>query len=212
VTRVLTVTAPPQDSAPVARFSVSPPARSTGESVSFDGSASSDSDGDAIASYQWSFGDGIQQTTTTPVVSHAYSGSGTYTAQLVVIDARGTRSSATAHVVAIVHKPPRVVSLHVKARICAKRAVRCRRHALRVRFTLVSGSSGDRVALTVRRRGHRRVLVRRTADVSTGRNLVLVSIAGLLPGRYVLTAKPAGGKAATAGFKLRQVASVRGRH
>ncbi len=58
-----------------------------GEAIQFDGSGSSDSDGE-IVFYRWGFGDG---SSVTNVVSptHTYEDSGKYTASLVVIDDKG---------------------------------------------------------------------------------------------------------------------------
>lgn len=57
---------------------------------SFDGSASSDSDG-SIASYAWDFGDGNSASAST--ASNTYSSSGTYTVTLTVTDNEGASSS-----------------------------------------------------------------------------------------------------------------------
>jgi PKD repeat protein len=58
-------------------------AGTVGVDVLFDGSASSDPDGD-IASYAWDFGDGVNGTGATP--SHAYAVAGTYNVTLMVTD------------------------------------------------------------------------------------------------------------------------------
>jgi hypothetical protein len=52
--------------------------------ITFDGSRSYDSDGGAIASYTWSFGDGTTGTGMTP--KHAYAAAGTYIVTLTVVD------------------------------------------------------------------------------------------------------------------------------
>jgi len=65
--------------------------------ITFDGSASSDSDG-TITAYNWTFGDGA--TASGRTVSHSYRTAGTYTVTLTVTDDDGARASdtATAHV------------------------------------------------------------------------------------------------------------------
>lgn len=77
------------DSPPTASFSASPPSPATGEAVTFDGSASRDSDG-TIVSYEWSFGDGSPaQTGSAATVSHTYSSPGTHHVVLTVTDDKG---------------------------------------------------------------------------------------------------------------------------
>ena len=57
-----------------------------GDTVNFDGSGSTDSDGN-ISEYRWDFGDGT--TGTGNVVSHSYTGSGSYPVTLAVRDNNG---------------------------------------------------------------------------------------------------------------------------
>jgi|GEM_PF-139736 len=86
----VTVTAAPVGNVnPTASFTNS----CTDLGCSFDGSASSDSDG-SIASYAWNFGDGSNGTGST--ASHTYASAGTYTVQLTVTDnAGGTNSTSS---------------------------------------------------------------------------------------------------------------------
>jgi chitodextrinase len=78
---------------PVASFIESKTIAQVGESISFDASASSDSDG-SIVDYEWHFGDG--GITTGVVVNHAYSVIGTYTVRLIVTDNNGATATAQA--------------------------------------------------------------------------------------------------------------------
>jgi PKD repeat protein len=72
------------------------------ESLTFDGSGSSDSDGD-IASYAWDFGDGSTGNGIT--VSHVYEQAGTYQVTLTVTDDGGSTGEIT-HSVQITEEPP----------------------------------------------------------------------------------------------------------
>ena len=77
--------------APIAALSHSPNTVLTGETVSFDASASSDTDG-TIENYSWDLdGDGTFETDTgtTPTTSHSYSENGTYLVAVKVTDDEG---------------------------------------------------------------------------------------------------------------------------
>jgi chitodextrinase len=63
-----------------------------GSSVSFNGSGSSDSDGNIMV-YNWSFGDGIYKMG--EIVGYKYSSAGTYLVELTVTDDDGATHSAT---------------------------------------------------------------------------------------------------------------------
>ena len=93
-------TPPPPNVDPVASFTSS----CTGLTCSFNGSASSDSDG-TITSYAWTFGDG--QTGTGATTSHTYAGAGTYTVVLTATDNQGATDSSTGSV--SVAPPPATV-------------------------------------------------------------------------------------------------------
>lgn len=87
---------PPPNHAPVAV--VGGPYESETGSVSFDGSASSDPDGDAIT-FAWQFGDGGTSTEVKP--SHTYADGGDFNVSLTVTDSKGlasTGASTTAKV------------------------------------------------------------------------------------------------------------------
>ncbi|MDX2377461.1 PKD domain-containing protein, partial [Microbacterium sp. LRZ72] len=64
--------------------------------ATFDGSASSDADGD-IATYEWDFGDGSDPGSGS-TVSHVYASDGDYTVTLTVTDDRGGEASTTSEV------------------------------------------------------------------------------------------------------------------
>jgi PKD repeat protein len=77
--------------APQPSVSASTDVASTGETVEFDGSGSSDPDG-SITGYEWDFGDG--STATGATVSHSYASVGTYTVTLTVTDDDGGTATA----------------------------------------------------------------------------------------------------------------------
>ena len=77
---------------PTAAFSISPSSGQPGSIISFNGSASTDSDG-SIVSYVWDFGDGSSASGIT--AAHAYGSAGTYTVTLMVTDNGGATGSAT---------------------------------------------------------------------------------------------------------------------
>jgi Ca2+-binding RTX toxin-like protein len=80
---------------PTAVVSANPTSGSTPLKVDFDGSGSSDPEGDTPLTYLWDFdGNGTtDQTTSTATTSHTYDAAGTYTAELKVRDARGALSA-----------------------------------------------------------------------------------------------------------------------
>jgi len=83
---------PPEEGDPVAVFTSIPISGPSPLAVTFDGSASYDSDG-KIISYNWDFGDG--DTGAGEVVTHTYATSGNFTARLTVTDNDGRTGSAT---------------------------------------------------------------------------------------------------------------------
>ncbi len=87
VTKTVRIAVPP-----VAAFSWSPAKPLVGDTVTFDGSGSSDADG-PIASYSWEFADGFYAAGAS--ATHAYAAFGTYSVILVVTDADGLTTSIT---------------------------------------------------------------------------------------------------------------------
>jgi len=79
---------------PTASFTVSPSSPDSGETVTFDASGSNDPDG-TIQRYEWDFGDGNTASATGTTVTHSYSSSGTYTAELTVEDDSGGTNTTT---------------------------------------------------------------------------------------------------------------------
>ncbi|MCR4403803.1 MAG: FG-GAP-like repeat-containing protein [Candidatus Acetothermia bacterium] len=82
---------PPENKPPVADFSYSPAQPKAGEKVRFDGSSSSDPDGQVI-SWSWDFGDG--KTGTGKIVEHTFEKEGQYKVCLTVKDDKGAEGQA----------------------------------------------------------------------------------------------------------------------
>lgn len=87
---------------PTASFTVAPTSGEKPLQVSFDASASSDTDG-LIVSYSWDFGDG--QGGSGKTTSHTYVNAGTFTITLTVLDNRHG-SASTSHTVEVKNPPP----------------------------------------------------------------------------------------------------------
>ncbi len=85
-----------QRRAPLATATATPASSTVGASIAFDGSATPQEAGDAIASYQWTFDDGA--TASGARVAHAFTTAGAHTATLTVTDAIGLTATATATV------------------------------------------------------------------------------------------------------------------
>lgn len=83
---------------PTASFDYSPLNPHVGETVMFNASSSYDSDG-AVASYEWSMGDGTKITGNNPLAVHTYLTQGTYTVELTVVDDSGMNDTETKIVV-----------------------------------------------------------------------------------------------------------------
>ncbi len=92
-TTAIIAAAPVQNHAPTAIINVSGTTYNVGDSVSFDGSGSSDPDMGDTLSYSWDFGDGNMGSGMT--TSHTYSMSGPYNVTLTVTDQGGLSDIAT---------------------------------------------------------------------------------------------------------------------
>ncbi len=75
------------DQAPTASFTETP--GTAGSATTFDASASAASPGHSVVSYDWSFGDGSSEATTSPSTSHVYATANTYAVTLTVTDSAG---------------------------------------------------------------------------------------------------------------------------
>jgi cytochrome c len=84
---------------PVASFTASPSSGPAPLTVTFDGSASNDPDGQPIT-YEWAFGDNTTSTTG-PTVQHTYGAAGSYTATLVVRDGSGNASPPASQIISV---------------------------------------------------------------------------------------------------------------
>jgi PKD repeat protein len=92
---------------PTAAFGFSPASPETGQAVTFDASSSAPTPGASIQSYQWDFGDGRTQTTSSPTTTHTYSNpSAGYQVSLTILDSDGATSTAATHTVAVTQAAP----------------------------------------------------------------------------------------------------------
>jgi len=89
---------------PVADVTASPTSGPAPLTVNFNGSGSSDPDGDPLT-FLWAFGDGQTATTSGPTTSHQYA-AGNYTASLTVRDSRKATSAPDTVAIASGNTPP----------------------------------------------------------------------------------------------------------
>jgi lipopolysaccharide/colanic/teichoic acid biosynthesis glycosyltransferase/PKD repeat protein len=94
--------APPPNNPPTAKAG-GPYTGAEGSAVAFNGSGSSDPDGDPIT-YAWSFGDGATATVANP--THAYADNNTYTVTLTVTDSHGAASAPSSTTATITNVAP----------------------------------------------------------------------------------------------------------
>jgi PKD repeat protein len=100
--------APPANIPPVADAG-GPYSGTVGSPVSFDGSASSDTDG-SIVSYAWDFGDGNSGSGVSP--SHSYASDGSFTVSLTVTDNSGATDTAGSTAAIVTDSlPPSMVTI-----------------------------------------------------------------------------------------------------
>lgn len=93
--------------APTAAFSATPDNGPSPLTVQFDASASDDPDVDPLI-YDWNFGDGATQSTSTPVISHTYTGQANRSVTLTVRDDRGGVSAAVSRQIFVGNNAPTV--------------------------------------------------------------------------------------------------------
>lgn len=86
---------------PVSRLAKRSASVRLNQPMTFDAGASTDPDaigGGKVAGYRWDFGDGVSATTTTPVVTHAYTKAATFRARVTAIDDLGLAGAPSAPV------------------------------------------------------------------------------------------------------------------
>ncbi len=91
------------NAAPLANFSIEPPAGSTSTTFTLDGSSSRDNDG-AVKQYAWNFGDG--HTDNGKVVTHRFTSIATFDVTLTVKDNDGATHTASKSVEVLSNSPP----------------------------------------------------------------------------------------------------------
>ena len=72
-----------------ASFTANPTSPSVNAAVAFDGSASLSTNGSAIGTYSWNFGDGNSSSSSSPLTTHTYSAQGAVIVTLTITDGQG---------------------------------------------------------------------------------------------------------------------------
>jgi len=88
-----------------ADFTFSPSKPYAGESVTFDGSASTPSSGATITAYHWLVNSVEQGTTSTPIWYYTFSSTGSYNVGLYIVDSSGYTSPTTTKSVTVIERP-----------------------------------------------------------------------------------------------------------
>jgi PKD repeat protein len=88
-----------------ADFTFSPSKPYAGESVTFDGSASTPSSGATITAYHWLVNNVEQATTSTPIWTYTFSSTGSYNVGLYIVDSSGYTSPTTTKSATVIERP-----------------------------------------------------------------------------------------------------------
>ncbi len=99
------ITVLPEPGFPEAILDVYPQTQQVGQQLTFDASASTDSDG-VITEYKFEFGNGDEQWSSTPVISYNYSVAGEYYPRVLVVDDTGLEAWSKKITVTIAEEPP----------------------------------------------------------------------------------------------------------
>ena len=105
-------------SPPWPSFVIKPPMAGPNYTITFDASSSSpEAHNDSITSYFWTFGDGKNQTSTTPIVTHSYTNVGNYTVTLNVTDLEGLWNTTSKEAVIIIIQDISVINMECLERV-----------------------------------------------------------------------------------------------